>query len=114
MAHDDTPLLGRAWRVEDIAGGGVIDDSHATLLFTADGRLAGSAGCNRIIGSYQSQGTQLKIEPAGTTMMACPPALMNQERKLLTLLPQIKRYRIDDTGGLMLTTADGQTIKARR
>ena len=55
-----------------------------------------------------------RIEPAGSTKMACPPALMNQEKKLLELLPAIQSYRIDKTGALLLSTADGKTILARR
>ena len=114
MATDKTPLLGQEWVIEDIAGSGVIDKSHASLQFLADGRLAGSATCNRIVGSYQSKGTQLIIEPVGTTMMACPEALMNQEGKLLQLLPMVTSYRIDKTGALVLTTGDGTTVVARR
>ena len=47
-------------------------------------------------------------------MMACPEALMNQEQKLLGLLAKEKSYAIDDTGALVLTTSDGNTILARR
>lgn len=114
MAHDTTPLLGQEWVIEDIAGGGVIDNTHAALQFFADGRLAGSATCNRILGSYETEGAKLRIAPAGTTMMACPPALMDQERNLLDLLPAIASYRIDKAGALVLSTADGKTILARR
>ena len=39
---------------------------------------------------------------------------MHQENKLLQLLPAIKSYRIDKTGALVLSTADGQTVLARR
>ena len=114
IATDKTPLLGQEWVIEDIAGSGVIDNSHASLLFFADGRLAGSATCNRILGSYKSDDKRLTIAPVGTTMMACPEALMNQERKLLDLLPTVESYRIDETGALVLTTANKTTIKARR
>ena len=115
IASDPTPLLGREWVIEDIAGAGVIDDSHATLSFFADGRLAGSTGCNRILGSYEAVGDRLKIAPAGTTRMACPPALMDQERKLLALLPKVAGYRVDrTTQTLVLTLADGATLTARR
>ena len=48
----------------------MIDNSPGSLLFMADGKLAGNATCNRIVGSYSSQGAELKIEPLGTTMMA--------------------------------------------
>ena len=114
MAHDKTPLLGQEWVIEDIAGGGVIDNTHASLQFFADGRIAGSATCNRILGSYKTEAAKLRIAPAGTTMRACPPALMDQERNLLDLLPAIASYRIDKTGALVLSTADGKTILARR
>lgn len=111
---DPTPLLGREWVIEDIAGSGVVDDSQPTLRFLADGRLAGSAGCNRIIGSYTTNPGQLTVRIGGTTMMACPEALMNQERKLLDALPTVTRYRFDATGALILLAADGSTITARR
>jgi len=114
MAHDQQPLLGQAWVIEDIAGAGVIDNSHATLQFLPDGRLAGNATCNRIVGSYKSDAGKLRIQPAGTTKMACPPALMNQERRLLDLLPTVASYRIDKTGALLLSAADGKTLLARR
>ena len=114
MATDKTPLLGAEWVIENIAGGGVIDNSHATLLFLPEGRLAGSGTCNRLLGSYKTDGQALTISDTGTTMMACPSALMNQERKLLDLLAQVTRWQIDSTGALVLTAKNGQTIVARR
>ena len=114
MAHDTAPLLGQEWVIEDIASAGVIDNSHAALQFLPDGRLAGSTGCNRILGSYESNSTKMSLQLGGTTMMACPPALMNQEQKLLQLLPKVVSYRIDRTGALELRTPGKQTIVARR
>lgn len=114
MAHDKMPLLGQEWVIEDIAGAGVVDNSHATLQFLPNGRLAGSATCNRFFGSYESDAAKLRIQTAGATKMACPPALMNQENKLLQLLPAIESYRIDRTGALVLSTPDGRTVLARR
>ena len=114
MKNDTSPLLGQEWLIEDIDGAGVIDNSHASLQFFSDGRLAGSGTCNRILGSYKSSAGTLSIEPAGTTMMACPASLMNQERRLLDLLPKIRSYTIDETGSLVLTTNDKKTIVARR
>ncbi len=114
MSTDPTPLLGREWMIEDIAGRGVIDNSHATLHFLSDGRLAGSASCNRMIGSYETTPGRLTVTIAGATMMACPEALMNQERKLLDWLPTVTSYRIDATGALILMAADGSTLTARR
>ncbi len=114
MATDKTPLLGAEWVVENIADAGVIDNSRASLQFLPEGRLAGSGTCNRLLGSYQTEGQTLSFSNTGTTMMACPPALMNQERKLLDLLTQVQRWQIDATGALVLTAKNGQTIVARR
>ncbi|SMC75369.1 hypothetical protein SAMN06295998_104276 [Primorskyibacter flagellatus] len=107
-------LVGREWYIEDIAGKGVIDNSPANLLFMPDGRLAGNAGCNRLIASYTQDGDALAIDQAGTTMMACPEALMNQERSLLDFLSMVESYSMDETGALVLTTSNGATITARR
>ncbi|PVA10675.1 6-aminohexanoate hydrolase [Pelagivirga sediminicola] len=112
--NDDMPLVGREWLIEDVEGMGVIDYSHATLQFMADGTLAGSATCNRLIGRYEVEGDALTILPAGATMMACPEALMAQERRILDLLPKIERYVIDETGALILIAPDGRAIAARR
>ncbi len=51
MTADKAPLLGQEWIIEDIAGGGVIDDSQPSLLFLADGQVAGSGSCIRILGT---------------------------------------------------------------
>jgi heat shock protein HslJ len=102
------------WRVEDIAGARVIDNSPATLLFGADGRLSGNATCNRLTASYTVEGSKLTIGPVGTTRMACPPALMDQERTLVDLLGAVTRFSVDRAGTLTLTSASGKQIVARR
>ncbi|WP_112323032.1 serine hydrolase [Oceanibium sediminis] len=115
MAQDSDPqLVGREWFVEDIGGAGVIDNSPASLVFLPEGRLAGNASCNRILGGYEVDGSAITLSPAGTTMMACPEALMMQERKMLDLLGQVASFEVTDTGALVLSAADGSAITARR
>ncbi len=116
MTQESKPQLsGREWVIEEIAGHGVTDRSNASLVFLADGALAGNSSCNRIVGSYKNKGGQLlQLDMVGTTRMACPEALMNQERSLLQLLPNVKSFDFDKTGALILTTTDDQTITARR
>ena len=115
-AHAAQPdLLGAEWLIEDIAGGGVVADSQASLQFLAEGRLAGNASCNRLIGSYTRDGAGLSVKLVGTTMMACPPALMQQEQALLKILPDVARYLIDASGTLVLSSGDGKAVvRARR
>ena len=107
-------LAGAEWVVADIVGRGVVDDSQVTLMFGDDGRLSGSASCNRLIGKYVAEGTTLRISDAGLTMMACPPALMDQEQRLVEVLNAVDTYRIDETGTLVLSTHSGATVTARR
>ena len=111
---DETALFGEEWKIEDIGGAGVIDDSSATLVFLPDGGLTGRATCNHFGTSYTIVGPAMTISPVGSTRMACPEALMNQEQTLLQLLPTVHSFGIDASGALVLTTADGQTITARR
>lgn len=109
------PPVGVEWVVEDIGGAGLIDSSRVTLVFGADGRVAGSGGCNRWFGGYAGTGAALTIGDIGATRMACPPALMMQEQRFFEALSRVAGFAIDDTGALRLTdAAGGVLILARR
>jgi heat shock protein HslJ len=95
-------LAGTSWQVDDIDGGGVIDASNVTLVFPEDGKVVGSAGCNRYFGSVQIDGGTVSFGEAGATMMACPEALMNQERRFFDAIGSIVRGEVDADGRLML------------
>ncbi len=115
MAQDKNPqLVGAEWVIEDIAGRGVVDNTHASLEFAPDGSIAGNASCNRFFGKYTLKDYILSIEPGGSTMMACPEAIMDQESRVLEMLPKIKSYTIDNTGALILKTVGDESITARR
>ena len=107
-------MVGAEWIIEDIAGRGVVDNSPASLIFLPGGRLAGNASCNSLIGQYSLDGTSLTITPSGVTMMACPDALMTQERELLEALGMVERYAIDKDSALILTAESGDTMTAHR
>ena len=63
------------------------------LVFHEDGRLAGSDGCNRIIGSYEEEGGTLAFSGLATTRKACPEG-MEQASRFLEALEEVDRYRI--------------------
>lgn len=107
-------LLAGEWLVEDINNGGVIDNSHATLSFSDDGRLAGTGSCNSYSAPYTLTAESLSVGPAVATRKACAPALMNQEQKFFDSLAKTERFEIDETGALILLGADGARILARR
>jgi heat shock protein HslJ len=100
--------------VEDLNRTGIIDNSRLTLRFADNGQLSGRASCNTYLGQYKLTGEALILSPTATTLMSCPPALMQQERRFLTLLQAVNRFELRADGALILHTADGRTLTARR
>ena len=108
-------LQGGEWGVVDIGGAGIVDRSHVTLNFGADGHLTGKGSCNSYMGSYTLTGEGLSVSKMASTMMACvPDALMQQESRFHEILNQVKRFRFGSDGALILQAGDGRTITARR
>ena len=101
------------WKIEDIGGQGMIDDSRATLRFDDEGRVSGHGSCNSLGASYMIHGNEMTISQPVMTLRACAPALMDQEGKFVELLKAVRTYRIDETGALILETTDGKRIVAR-
>lgn len=86
-------LSGTAWDVTGYADGGeepqrVLGGSELTLEFSADGRVTGSAGCNRLTGSYTVTGGGIGFEGVATTRRMCaePAGVMAQEAAFLRAL----------------------------
>lgn len=109
-----TLLQGAEWTVTDIAGKGLVGGSRATLNFGRDGRVYGRSSCNNYTAEYSVTGEGLSVSKAAGTMMACEPALMQQEGVFLDVLRNIRSFDFRDDGALVLRTADGRTIVARR
>lgn len=106
-------LTGAEWVVEDLDNRGIIDASRVTMLFDDKGRLSGLASCNRYTSAYEFD-EQLDIADPIATRKACAPALMNQEKLFLSLIARVSQIDFDEKGALLLSTADGSTITARR
>lgn len=108
-----TPSIeGIVWRAEDIAGGGIIDRSRATLTFGADGRISGSASCNNYSGSYALDRGALNFTSAlVATQKACVPSLMDQERRFLAILGAARQIELLPTGALLLSTPEGKSLR---
>ena len=100
-------IAGPEWKLEDLLGGGIIDRSNVTLTLGPGGQASGSGGCNRFFGSWAVKGSALTLGKMGSTMMACDPALMNQEGKFLRSLETATSYNFTPDGALVITTAQG-------
>ncbi|TDR55990.1 heat shock protein HslJ [Halomonas ventosae] len=75
------------------------------VLHAEDARLAGSTGCNRMMGEYERDGDRLRFGQVATTMMACPGEVMALERDFLDALDDIASWQVE---GETLTLVDGE------
>lgn len=89
-------LVGTDWVLEDLAGRGIVSNVHATLSFPEAGKIAGNGSCNRFFGAAEISGTSLKFTGLGSSRMACPDPIMNQETKYLNALQAAERYEWKD------------------
>jgi heat shock protein HslJ len=104
------PLVGTNWTLDSFHTGDAVSSVLAgttiTAVFTKDGSITGSAGCNQYFASYNVTGTSLQVSQAGSTKMACgAPGVMQQESSYLTLISQAKSFTIN---GDHLTLADAK------
>ena len=113
LAAMQSPLIGTSWRAEDIGGRGVIDNAQTTITFDAEGRVAGSGGCNRYFGPVTIGGSAIRFGDIGATRMACVPALMDQEQKFFDALAATRSYRFDDRGNKLVFLGEESTILVR-
>lgn len=94
-ATPSTVLVGPTWRVTSIGGQPVLSGTTITAEFTAEDRVAGSAGCNRYFGSAKAEAGKIELGPFGATLMACSPdAVMKQEADFLAALDAATRYTL--------------------
>jgi len=109
------PLVGTNWTLESIHTGdavtSVIAGTTVTAVFGEDGKVTGSAGCNRYFASYNVSGMSLSIDQIGSTKMSCttPEGIMDQEITYLNILGDVKSYAIEggrlellDEGGVQI------------
>ena len=107
-------LNGTGWTLTDYVSGGksvqTLDGTTVTMVFSQEGRITGSAGCNHYFASYDLKGTRITIGQAGSTMMYCMGAgVMEQESAYLALLNQaVTVSSVNDR--LTFADAQGMTI----
>lgn len=107
-------LEGVDWVLMAYRSGGTVvelDDTQgpARLRFE-EGRVGGSAGCNRLVGGYTLEGEALRFAPSmAATMMACPEPLMTQEQAVYAALAEVASHR-RNANRLELLDAQGALV----
>jgi copper homeostasis protein (lipoprotein) len=84
------------WRLSFLESEAVLpvpDQREPHLVFQEEDRLAGSDGCNRIVGDYQLDGASIELSRLATTRMACAEG-MEQASRFLQALEKVNQYRI--------------------
>jgi len=118
-----TGLENRPWRLVSYANAQsetvTAQEEPAAVVTFEDGGVGGTSGCNSFFGSYTLDGDGIVIEQIGSTLMACPDPLMQQEQDFLAALSAAAGYAIDgetlqllDAAGNVLATFTRQTEAA--
>jgi heat shock protein HslJ len=106
-------LAATAWAVTGYNNGlqavvSVLRGSALTVVFAADGKVSGSAGCNHYSATYSTSGHNLRIGQPAATRKWCPQpdGVMEQEDRFLRALASAATWRLDGDR-LELRTAAG-------
>lgn len=107
-------LAGTSWNVTGYNNGkqavvSVLNGTTLTMTFASDGKVSGSAGCNRYSAPYTMEGQKLTIGSAAATRMMCakPEGVMEQERQFLKALETVATARFEGDR-LEMRTAGGE------
>jgi heat shock protein HslJ len=108
------PLAGTSWNVANYNNGrdavvSALEGTTLTLVFSTDGQVSGSAGCNNYFTSYQVTGSNITISPAGSGQLLCvePEGVMEQEAAFLAALQSASTFSLNG-GRLEMRTAGNQ------
>ena len=119
LAAQSTRLAGTNWKITGINNGrnalvSTVGGSTVTMAFAADGKVAGSAGCNQYTSRYEAEGSTFRFSvPAATRTMCADAGVMEQEQAFLKALEAVRTMRIegsriefrDDQGALQVTAS---------
>ena len=102
-------LANTYWRATELHGEAInaLSRNEAHLVFSPNGQLAGADGCNRLVGNYSVNESQLAIGQLAATRMFCGDAMADAERFTLELY-KITHFSIQGQR-LLLLDADGNT-----
>lgn len=105
-------LVGTYWKLMTLDGQPVAvadNQREAHLILGEDGRVSGSTGCNRLMGSYRLEGDTLTFSRLASTRMACPGDMAMLEQAWLAALAETAHYSIADQS-LELQNADDRAL----
>lgn len=100
-----------SWRLASLGSKDVPGSIATTLAIAADGKVSGRGGCNGFGGSATLKGRTIRFSRMVSTMMACAPDAMAQERSFLDGLAKVRRWDIHrSSGALVLLDSRGRPV----
>jgi heat shock protein HslJ len=106
-------LLKTEWRVAEIRGEPVMDESRTEFSFFEAGRITATVGCNRIGGGVVKGDGTLEFGPLMMTRMACEDDLMHQEERFAEALSAVSQYRFEKEEHILLFLDAENTVLIR-
>jgi heat shock protein HslJ len=101
LAAQSKLLAGTNWKVTGINNGrnalvSTLGGTTVTMDFAADGKVAGSAGCNQYTTRYEAEGSKFRFGAPAATRKMCPGAgVMEQEQAFLKALEAVRTMRVE-------------------
>ena len=93
-ASSASDLTSKVWALTELNGAPLPAGVGISAQFTSDGKVSGSAGCNRYTGTYTLSGNSITFSSMATTMMMCDESVMAQESAYLSALGEAKTYTV--------------------
>lgn len=107
-------LLDREWRLTNLEGKPSMKtrgDRQPHIRFLGGGKLEGFGSCNGFSGTYDLDGTKLRILSVAATKMACADSALNrQETRFMGTLESTRTFSIS-AGRLTLRSADADLAR---
>lgn len=116
VAGDDRPPAAAtfpvgSWRLTSLGSKDVPGSIATTIAIAADGKVSGRGGCNGFGGNATLRGRTIRFSRMVSTMMACAPDVMAQERSFLDGLGRVRRWDIHrGSGRLALLDGRGRPV----
>ena len=98
MQKPDGSLTETYWKLLTLNGKKVhlgAGEKELQMVLKETGKVNGFSGCNRFMGSFHRQGTQLQFGPLAATMMMCAET-MEQEQMFLKAMESSDNYIIQE------------------
>ena len=102
----------KTWVLTSVNGAPPVDSTRVTMSIkpvnSEQGRISGQGPCNRYFGGYKVEGKKnISFTPMGSTMMACPSEMMQEEKDYLANFEKVNQMTMNKNM-LVLKDSDGR------